>query len=155
MGVAGLVSSGLGSTIKIGTTATNQLTDSYQDIAEVVNIPTFGLAYDNFGFAALADGFERIFKSIGKGGTPQVSLGRKSSDSGQQAVQAALASHLDQNFLVTLNDSSEATGSHGTEIYFKAKVLSYSTGPVAIGSVVLATVGLGINASTFIYVEAT
>jgi hypothetical protein len=152
---AGLVSSSLGSSLWIGTTATLQTSDSYTEVAEVVSIPVFGLAYDSFGFTALADGFERIFKSTGKGGSPSVSLGRQASDAGQLAIQNALPDHLDYNFKVVLNDSSGVTGSAGTIIYFKAKVLSYSTGPIAIGSVVMSTVGLGINAASFIYVAAT
>jgi len=155
MGTPGLVNASLGCTIAIGTTATNQLTDSYTDIGEVVTIPPIGLAYDSINFAALADGFERFFKSIGKGGNPQVGVGRKASDAGQAACLLALASHLDYNFLVTLNDSSEVTGSHGTQIYFKAKVMSYQTGPFTITSVVMATIQLGINAATFIDVAAT
>ena len=152
---AGDINSGLGCTIAIGTTASNQLTDSYTNIGKVVTIPPVGLAYDNFGFAALEDGFEQIFKSIGKGGSPSIGLGRKPSDAGQAAAIVARGSHLDYNFRITLNDSSETTGSHGTEIYFKAKVLSYQTGPFAIGSVVMATMQLGINAATFDEVAAT
>jgi hypothetical protein len=155
MGVAGLVSSSLGSSISIGTTATDPTADTYTLLGETVTVPQFGLAYDSFGFTALADGFERIFKSTGKGGTIQVSLGRKASDAGQAAAQVALTSHLDYNFKVLLNDSSEATASHGTTLYFKAKVLSYQTGPLQIGSVVMATIGLGINASSFVEVAAT
>lgn len=152
---AGLVSSSLGSKLFIGTTAANQLTDTYVEVAEVVSIPVFGLAYQSFGFTALSDGFERIFKSTGQGGTPAVSLGKKSSDAGQAAIIAALPDHLDYNFKVVLNDSSGTTGSVGTILYFKAKVLSNQNGPIAIGSAVMSTVGLGINAASFIEVAAT
>lgn len=152
---AGLVNAGLGCTISIGTTATNQTSDSYTPIAEVVTIPAIGLAYTSITFAALADGFERFFKAIGQGGSPQLGLGRKSSDAGQAACVAALASHLDFNFKVTLNDSSETTGSLPTTIYFKAKVMSYQTGPFTTSAVVMATIQLGINAATFLEVEAT
>lgn len=152
---AGDINGGLGCTISIGTTASNQLSDTYVAMAKVVSIPPVGLAYDSFGFASLEDGFEQIFKTIGKGGSPSIGLGRKASDAGQAAAIVALASHLDYNFLITLNDSSETTGSHGTKIYFKAKVLSYQTGPFALGSIVMATVQLGINASTFQEVVAT
>jgi hypothetical protein len=152
---AGLVNAGLGCTIAIGTTASNQLTDSYTDIAEVVTIPPIGLSYTSITFAALADGFERFFKAIGQGGSPQLGLGRKASDGGQAACIAALASHLDFNFKVTLNDSSETTGSHGTIIYFKAKVMSYQTGPFTTSAAVMATIQLGINAATFLEVAAT
>jgi hypothetical protein len=155
MSTPGLVNASLGCTISIGTTASNQLTDTYIGIGEVVTIPPIGLAYDSINFAALADGFERFFKSIGKGGNPQIGVGRKASDSGQSACQSALASHSDYNFLVELADSSEVTGSHGTRIYFKAKVMSYQTGPFTITSVVMATIQLGINAATFIEVAAT
>jgi hypothetical protein len=155
MPTAGQVSSSLGCSISIGTTATTASSDTYTLLGETVTVPQFGLAYDSFGFVALADGFERIFKSTGKGGTIQVSLGRKASDTGQAAAQVALTSHLDYNFKVVLNDSSEGTGSSGTILYFKAKVLSYQTGPLQIGSVVMATIGLGINASSFSEVVAT
>jgi len=155
MGTAGLVNASLGCTISIGTTADDQVSDTYVEIGEVVTIPPIGLAYDSINFAALADGFERFFKSIGKGGNPQLGVGRKSSDAGQAAALVALSSHLDYNFVVELNDSSEATGSHGTKIYFKAKVMSYQTGPFTITSVVMATIQLGINAATFIDVDAT
>jgi hypothetical protein len=155
MGTAGLVNASLGCTISIGTTSSNQLMDTYTAIGEVVTIPPIGLAYDSINYASLADGFERFFKSIGKGGNPQVGVGRKASDTGQAACITALASHLDYNFLVELNDSSENTGSHGTQIYFKAKVMSYQTGPFTITSVVMATIQLGINAATFIDVAAT
>lgn len=152
---AGDINSGLGCTIAIGTTASNQLSDSYVALSKVVTIPPVGLAYQSFPFASLEDGFEQIFKSIGQGGSPSIGLGRKPSDAGQAACIAALASHLDYNFLITLNDSSESTGSHGTQIYFKAKVLSYQTGPFALNAVVMATMQLGINAATFDEVAAT
>ncbi len=152
---AGQVNAGLGCTIAIGTTATNQLSDTYVDVAEVVTIPPIGLAYDSITFASLADGFERFFKSIGKGGNPQIGVGRKASDAGQAACIAALASHLDYNIRLQLNDSSETTGSAPTTIYFKAKIMSYQTGPFTVTSVVMATIQLGINAATFIDQAAT
>lgn len=152
---AGEVGAGLGCTIAIGTTASNQLSDTYTDIAEVVTIPPIGLAYDSITFASLADGFERFFKSIGKGGSPQIGVGRKASDAGQAACITALASSLDYNFRLRLNDSSETTGSQNTTVYFKAKVMSYQTGPFTTSSVVMATIQLGINAATFIDQAAT
>jgi hypothetical protein len=152
---AGEVNAGLGCTVAIGTTASNQLTDTYVQVAEVVTIPPIGLSYTSITFAALADGFERFFKAIGQGGSPQLGLGRKSSDAGQAACLLALKSHLDYNFKVTLNDSSETTGSLPTTIYFKAKVMSYQTGPFTTSAVVMATIQLGINAATFLEVEAT
>jgi hypothetical protein len=152
---AGLVNAGLGCKISIGTTATAQTTDSYQEIAEVVTIPPIGLLYTSITFASLADGFERFFKAIGQGGSPQIGLGRKASDAGQAACITALASHSDYNFKLVLNDSSEGSGAHGTTIYFKAKVMSYQTGPFTTSAVVMATVQLGINAATFIEVAAT
>lgn len=155
MATAGEVNSGLGCTISIGTTASDQASDTYSDIGEVVTIPPIGPSYDQITYASLADGAERIFKAIKKGGSPQIGLGRKASDVGQAACIDALDSHLDYNFLVELNDSSEAGGSHGTRIYFKAKVMSYQTGPFTTSSVVMATVQLGINAATFIDVPAT
>lgn len=152
---AGEVGAGLGCTIAIGTTASNQASDTYAPIGEVVTIPPIGLAYDSITFASLADGFERFFKSIGKGGSPQIGVGRKASDAGQAAALVALHSHLDYNFLLQLNDSSEVSGSHPTQIYFKAKVMSYQTGPFTTSSVVMATIQLGINAATFIDVAAS
>ncbi|QOZ25276.1 hypothetical protein [Bradyrhizobium sp. CCBAU 51753] len=152
---AGEVGAGLGCTIAIGTTASNQLTDTYINIGEVVTIPPIGLAYDSITFASLADGFERFFKSIGKGGNPQIGVGRKASDAGQAACITALSNPLDINFRLQLNDSSQTTGSHPTTIYFKAKVMSYQTGPFTTSAAVMAVIQLGINAATFIDQAAT
>lgn len=152
---AGLVNAGLGCTISIGTTATTLTTDSYTPIAEVVTIPPIGLLYTSITFASLADGYERFFKAIGQGGSPQIGLGRKASDDGQAACITALASHLDYNFKLALNDASDVSGSHPTLIFFKAKVMSYQTGPFTTSAVVMATVQLGINAATFVETAAT
>lgn len=152
---AGLVNSGLGCKIYIGTTATDPLTDSYTEIAEIVSIPPIGPSYNTFTFASLSDGAERTFLSTLKAGAVTIPVGRKASDAGQAACIAVLGNHVESNFKVTLNDSSETTGSTPTTFYFKARVAGYETGPFAVNSVVQAAITLARSAAGFVDVPAT
>jgi hypothetical protein len=155
MALAGQVNAGLGCRIYIGTTADDAESDSYIEIGEVVSLPPVGPSYNTFTFAALADGAERTFMSTQKGGAYTIPVGRKASDAGQAACIAAVGSHLERNFKITLNDSSETTDATPTTLYFKARIAGYETGPFAIGSVVQATITLARSALGFIDNPAT
>lgn len=93
-----------GSRILIGTTASNPLTDTYVEIAEVTNIPEFGATYSTITHSSLGNRNVLKFKGQRDDGTLALDLALSSADAGQQAAQAALKSDFDYNFRITAND---------------------------------------------------
>lgn len=149
------VQTSAGSKIYIGTTSSDEEHDSYVEVGEVTNIPEFGRAYEEVTFASLGNRAVQKFKGTYNDGTITVQLGRDVSDVGQAAIQAALDDDFDYNFKVTLNDASAVSGSHPTIIYFKAKVMSYTTNIGAPNQVVQASAQLGIKSGSIYEIEAT
>lgn len=149
------VQTSAGSKLYIGTTASNAASDSYVEIGSIVNIPEFGRTYDEFTFASLGDRAVQKFKGTYNDGSVTIELGRDPSDAGQAAIQTALDHDFDYNFKVSLNDASPVSGSHPTIIYFKAKVMSYTTNIGAPNQVVGAKTLLGIKSGSITEIAAT
>ena len=143
------VNSSLNIAFAIGTTAsaTNQTefeADTYVACGEVEDIGEFGPTYNPVNFTALADGIVRKFKGTLEPGTVTIVLGMDNADSGQDALETALANTgaLDFNFKVTFNDYTTPTVT-----YFKGKVMSrrYQTG--GADSIVRIAVDIAINSN--------
>lgn len=92
---------------------------TYTDIGEIVNTGDFGAQYETVTHVPLADRIVYKFKGSVNYGSLDLQMGRVPSDAGQTILVAALASDNDYSFEVTLQD--------GTLIYFKGKVMSYTT----------------------------
>ena len=112
-----------GTTLAIGSTQTNALTDVYTSVGEVRNIGDFGRVYNQIEHSVLSDRNVQKFKGQRDDGTLEVELGYDAADTGQAALKTALDSDSDYNIRITLNDASSVSGSHGTLFHMKAKVM--------------------------------
>ncbi len=125
------VNTSSGSTIFIGQKATahaDPLTDSqFVEIGFIANAGEFGRVYSLITFDDLSNRNTLKFKGQRNDGKMDLVLGRAPEDVGQAAMIVALDDDQDHNFKVVLNDASDTPGSHGTEFYFQAKVMTYTT----------------------------
>lgn len=151
---AGDVNTSSGSKLFIGTTAANALSDSYTEVAEIVNMGEFGRVYEQINYSTLGNRNVRKFKGQRDDGNMELELGRKANDPGQAAMIVALDTDQDYNFKVTLNDDTDTTGSTPTTVYFKAKVMGYRTNVGGPNQVVGARTTLGIQSGTITEVAA-
>jgi len=130
MSNAGILNTAAGSTLSIGTTATDPVTDSYTAIGKPTNLGEFGRVYKLIPFEGLDDRNTLKFKGSRDDGSMAIDLGKVGSDQGQAALLVALDSDLDYNFKLTLNDSTGVSGATPTTYYFKAKVMK---APIVVG----------------------
>ncbi len=154
------VQTSAGSKIYIGTTAaaSNQgqfESDTYDEIGEVVTIGEFGRTFQEITHTSINNRGTRKFKGSFDDGNLSLGLGRDPSGAGQAAVQEALDSDHDYNFKVELNDAGTDSGDEPTTMYFRAKVLSFTTNINDVNSVVQSTVGISIQSGTIIEIAAT
>lgn len=148
------VQTAAGSKIFIGTTAVNPASDSYTEIAEVLNIGEFGRVYEEIKYVSLGNRDTLKFKGPRDDGNIALELGRSVSDAGQAAAILALDSDNDFNFKITLNDDDDITGSVPTTFTFKAKVMNYVTNIGGPTDVVKARLNLGIKTNSIVEVVA-
>lgn len=137
------------STLAIGTTtvANNQAdyeADSYTSVGEVEDLGEFGDTAEEITFTSLADRRVRKFKGSFDAGTLTVTVGKDTTDSGQDAMLTAFASDDDYNFRVQLNDTPVG-GSTPTTLYFSGKVMSKPTNVGNVSNVVRQMFTVGIN----------
>jgi hypothetical protein len=147
----------LGTTIAIGTTATNSLTDTYTNISYVRDIGAFGRNYSIVNFTDLHDGAVQKFKGEFNDGDIRVTVGKDVADPGQADCFAALnyTGPLYYNFRIVLNSASGTSGSHGTEFFFKARVTQFTTNVNNTQQVVLGEITCAIKSGSIIEVAAT
>ena len=112
-----------GTTLSIGSTQTNALTDVYTAVGEVISIGDFGRMYDQVKYSALNDRNVKKHKGQRDDGEIEVELAYDPADSGQDKLLVALDVDSDYNFRVVMNDASDVSGSYGTQLHFKAKVV--------------------------------
>lgn len=93
-----------GSRIFIGTTATDPLTDSYVEIAEVTAIGVFGRTYAEITHNPLATRGTQKFKGSFNDGNLELQMADDTADAGQAAMLLALDSDFDYNFKIVAND---------------------------------------------------
>lgn len=103
------VSTAAGAVLSIGSTATNQTTDTYTAIGEVTAISEFGRVYNTVKYSPLGSRGVQKFKGSYDDGTVTVSMGKDLSDAGQAAALVARDSDFDYNFKVVDNDDVPAT----------------------------------------------
>lgn len=156
MAVAGGVGPASGSKLFIGTTATNGASDSYTQVAEIINMGEFGRVYAPITYDSLSNRNTIKFKGQRDDGNMQLQLGKADvTDAGQVAIKVALDNDQDFNFKVELNDSSEVTGATPTTFIFKAKVMSYTTNIGAPNNVVSSSCSLALTSGSIIETLAT
>jgi hypothetical protein len=101
-------STAAGAKLYIGTTATDASTDTYTEVAEVIDIPAFGRQYNEVTYSPLSSRGVQKFKGSYNDGSIAVRLGKDASDEGQAAILAALDTDFDYNFKIEANDKVAA-----------------------------------------------
>ena len=144
-----------GTTIKIGTTQTSMTTDVYTDIGNVRSMGDFGREYNEITNTILSSRAVEKYKGSFNDGNIELEVARDTTDAGQEDVIAALDSDNDYNFRVEFNDDSGGSGSHGTIIFFKAKVMSYRNMLGGADDLVRARITLAIKSGSKTEVPAT
>ncbi len=147
-----------GSKLYIGSsnaTHADPTTDSYTEVGRVSNMGAFGRVYALITFDDLGSRNTLKFKGQRNDGKMQIDLGRSPADSGQAAVIVARDNDNDFNWQVTLNDSSEISGSHPTTFYFLGKVMTYTCEVMTPNSVVHAKMELELKSGSIQEIEAT
>jgi len=106
-------------------------------IGEVTDLGEFGREYAAVTHNPLGD--RRTVKRKGSynDGTVAMTVARVPGDSGQTVLQEALDSDDNYSFNVTLQD--------GTELYFEAQVMSYTTNVGSVDQITTASVSLEIT----------
>lgn len=110
---------------------------SYTTIGEVSDLGEFGREYSEVTFNPIGD--RRTVKRKGSYNDGNISLtvARAPSDAGQTILDTALDDDASYYFNVTLQD--------GTELYFAAQVMSYTTNVGSVDQITTASVTLGIT----------
>jgi len=110
---------------------------TYSLIGEVSDLGEFGREYNEVTFNPLGD--RRTVKRKGSynDGSVSMTVARDPSDAGQTVLQDALDDDASYYFNVTLQD--------GTELYFAAQVMSYTTNVGSVDQITTASVTLGIT----------
>ena len=110
---------------------------SFDLIGEVTDLGEFGREYSAVTHNPLGD--RRTVKRKGSynDGTVAMTVARVPGDAGQTVLQTALDSDDNYSFNVTLQD--------GTELYFEAQVMSYTTNVGSVDQITTASVSLEIT----------
>lgn len=144
-----------GTALAIGSTQTNALTDVYTTIGEVISIGDFGRVYDEIAYSALDNRNVQKHKGQRNDGNVEIEMAYDPSDTGQDALLTALDVDNDYNFRLTMNDASTASGSHGTLLHFKAKVMSGVRRYGDANNIIRLVATLGIKSGSGTLTEAT
>jgi len=139
------------SRVYIGTTANAQTlvnfqADTYTEVGEVEDLGEFGDEAEEITFTALADRRVRKFKGSFDAGTVTVQCGSDPANPGQLALIAALASDLDYNFKIELNDAVTLSGTP-TTLFFRGKVMSKRRNVGNVSNIVRQNFNVGINSA--------
>ncbi len=138
-----------GVTISIGTTVVcttvmEYEADSYIEIGEVEDGGQVGDEAASITFAALKDARMRKFKGPYDAGTMAVVCGADTTDEGQEALVAAVATKFNYNIRVTLADPTTFTGDP-TVLYFAAQVMGERRNIGNVSNIIKRTFNLGVN----------
>ena len=144
-----------GTALAIGSTQTNALTDVYTNIGEIRSLGDFGRVYDEILHSALDNRNVQKYKGQRNDGNIEVEMAYDPADTGQDALLTALDSDNDYNFRLTMNDASSASGSHGTLLHFKAKVMTGTRRYGDANNVIRLVSILGIKSGSVTLTEAT
>ena len=119
----------------------------YVEVGEIEELGEFGDTVNEINFTPLGNRRVGKFKGSFNAGTINLTVGRDPADPGQADLRDALASDSDYAFMVTLNDASEGSPSNPTTIYYRGKVMSYTTNIGNVENIVRSTVAIGINSA--------
>jgi hypothetical protein len=147
------VNTAAGSTVFIGTTMPASSPaefemDYFTEVGEVEDLGEFGDEANEVTFTSLANRRVRKFKGSFDAGNLEVVCGSDPADPGQADMIAAMASDLDFNFRVILNDQITLGGS-GTRLYFRGKVMSKRRNVGDVENIVRQTYTVGINTEIY------
>jgi hypothetical protein len=156
------VSTSAGTTIFIGTTASNGLTDSYIEIGQITSIPEFGRVYAEVKFNPLKTRGTLKFKGSYDDGNIAVLLGKDVGDAGQAAALIARDVDADYNFKIVANDAVPVVSVGGVSVSAASPGVFTDTAhamlantPVSFVPVSVGVLPGGIVSGTTYYVSAT
>jgi hypothetical protein len=150
------INTAAGTTLYIGTTATDPLTDTFTVVGQVSNIPEFGRIYNEVKFNPLSTrGTLKVKGSYDDGSLP-VELAKDSADPGQVLLLAASNTDFDYNFKVVANDAIPATVNAAISITVaNPGVVTWTAHGFAAGTAIKFTAGTlptGLTLNTTYYV---
>lgn len=120
--------------------------NTYVEVGEIEDFGNFGDKVATTNFTAVNNRRVRKFKTTFDAGEMTLLLGMDSSDTGQQALVAALDSDSDFAIKVTLDDSDETdSDATPTTFFFRAKVISNERQLGKVDNVVRRSVGIALN----------
>lgn len=144
-----------GTALAIGSTQTSTLTDVYTNIGDIRSLGDFGRVYDEIIHSALDTRNVQKYKGQRNDGNIEVEMAYDPADTGQDALLTALDSDSDYNFRLTMNDASSTSGSHGTLLHFKAKVMTAVRRYGDANNIIRLSCTLGIKTGSGTLTEAT
>lgn len=127
---------------------------SLVEIGEVEDLGEFGDSVSPITFTPLSTRRVNKFKGSFDAGNITLNLGRDVTNAGQLALRNALASDFDYAFKVTLNDAGAGSPGDTTKIYFRGKVMSFTTNVSNVDSITRASVSIAINSEILEVVAA-
>ncbi len=134
-----------GTKLFIGTTQEDEGSDVYTEIGEVVDWPEFGRVYELITHNPINNRKTFKFKGSFNDGSLALGIGKDVTDAGQALALIALDSDLDHNFKVEFNDTPLPPSSTPTTMTFKGKIMSYTTNPTNVNSIVSSTLSIEIS----------
>lgn len=145
-----------GLSLYIGTTALVGSTDTFTEIAEIVEVPEFGREYSKVEYNPIKLRGVQKFKGGYDDGNLLVSFGKDLNDVGQAAMLVALDSDSDYNFKLVANDAAAAVSNPVTITIAAPGVVSWNTHGFAAGTAIkfstTGTLPTGLTAGTTYYV---
>ena len=146
-----------GTTIFIGTTVANVVTDTYQLIGSLESLSEFGPSFADITFEDLGTGLITHFKGARDDGILNIGLGRDIDNVGQVAVRAALLQKDDFNFKVVYNDAAPPVAATVTITIAAPGVVSYTAHNLvpdtAVQLTTTGTLPTGLTPSTTVFVK--
>ena len=142
----------IGTTVA-ATTVSAYAADTYTEITGASDIGDFGDTANEIKIDIISDGRTHKAKGTFDAGTMTLKCAYNSTDAGQTALIAAVASPLGYNFKVVGNDKI-TTGGTNSIAYFNAKVMSKSLGHGTANNIVMLNSSLAID-SPVLNVAAT
>ena len=110
---------------------------SYTVLGEVTDIPAFGKTYNLVTHNPIATRKTNKIKGSYNTGSLTLSLARDPADAGQVLAQTALDDDENYSFEIEFSD--------GSFQYFQAKVMSYTTNPASVDSIVACSIMVEID----------
>lgn len=145
-----------GALFQIGGTGALVSESSWVTVGEVTQIPEFGKTFAQVNASPIGSGRTLKFKGSHNLGDPVIQYVVDETDTGQDALTAALADKFsDYNFRILLDDDPVTTDGEGSNYTFRGKVFS---NPLVFGGAddaVMRNASIGIVDDEITYTAAT